>query len=180
MGKVPGAAVAKGEANYNRGPGARIGGDMWATDPEKSGYGKATADRKRTNHMFAGPDYSIIHPGLFPHSKAIRDQLWDMQNQVLKDNGDIEVKERANLRHVINFNWEDGWGDATSAFEKRVAKNPKLGEAIPWPWNDLQVPHRFPRLTQQPVPPAQCDQHGASPGAPPRLPTRSVQGHQKR
>ncbi len=138
MGKVPGAAVAKGEANYNRGPAARIGGDMWATDPEESGYGKPTTDRKRTNHMFAGPDYSIIHPGLFPHSKAVRDQLWDMQNQVLKDNGDIEVKERANLTHVIQFKWEDGWGDTTSEFEKRIAKNPKIGEALPWPWNDLK------------------------------------------
>jgi len=138
MGKVPGAAVAKGEANYARGPAARIGGDMWSLDPEKPGYGKATPDRKRTNHMFAGPDYSIIHPGMFPHSKAIRDQLWDMQNQVLKDNGDVEVKERANLTHVINFKWEDGWGDTSSDFEKRVAKNPKIGEALAWPWNDLK------------------------------------------
>lgn len=138
MGKVPGAKVADGEKNYHRGPAARIGGDMWATDPEDPGYGKPTTPRKRTNHMFAGPDYSIIHPGLFPHSKAVRDRLWDMQNQVLKDNGDVEVKERANLRHVINFKWEDGWGDINSAFEKRVAKNPKLGQALPWPWNDLK------------------------------------------
>ena len=26
-----------------------------------------TPARRRTNHMFVGPDYSIIHPGLFPH-----------------------------------------------------------------------------------------------------------------
>ncbi len=138
MGKVPGAKVADGEMNYHREPAARIGGDMWVTDPEDPGYGKPTPPRKRTNHMFAGPDYSIIHPGIFPHSKAIRDQLWDMQNQVLKDNGDVEVKERANLRHVIKFEWEEGWGDTTSDFEKRVAENPKLGEALPWPWNDLK------------------------------------------
>ncbi len=138
MGKVPGAKVADGEKNYDRGPAARIGGDMWVTDPEDPGYGKPTTPRKRTNHMFAGPDYSIIHPGLFPHSKAIRDRLWDMQNQVLKDDGSVEVKERANLTHVIDFKWEDGWGDIKSAFEKRVAKNPKVGDALPWPWNDLK------------------------------------------
>ncbi|MFD2256092.1 multiheme c-type cytochrome [Luteolibacter algae] len=138
MGKVPGAKVADGEANYHTGPAARIGGDLWATDPEDDGYGKATPSRKRTNHMFAGPDYSIIHPGIFPHSKNIRDQLWDMQNQELKPNGDVVVKERASLRHVIHFKWEDGWGDVNSDFEKRVAKNPKIGEALPWPWNDLK------------------------------------------
>src|SRR5262249_27678072 len=26
-----------------------------------------TKERKHTNHMIVGPDYSIVHPGLFPH-----------------------------------------------------------------------------------------------------------------
>jgi hypothetical protein len=138
MGKVPGAKVADGEANYHAGPAARIGGKLWATKPDDEGYGSATPTRKVTNHMFAGPDYSIIHPGLFPHSKSIRDLLWDMQNQVLKDNGDIEVKERAGIKHIIDFKWEDGWGDANSSFEKRMEANPKSAESLPWPWNDRQ------------------------------------------
>jgi hypothetical protein len=138
MGKVPGAKIALGEANYHRGPAARIGGDLWATNPTDEGYGAASPPRKRTNHMFAGPDYSIIHPGLFPHSKEIRDLLWDMQNQRIKPNGDIEVKERANLRHIIKFKWEDGWGNVSSSFEKRAEANPSVGKGLPWPWNDRQ------------------------------------------
>ena len=138
MGKVPGAKVAQGDANYHRGPAARIGGELWATDPESDGYGTPTSPRKRTNHMFAGPDYSIIHPGLFPHSKEIRDRLWDMQNQAVKENGDIEVKERASLKHVIDFKWEDGWGDINSPFEKKADVDPAVGEALPWPWSDKQ------------------------------------------
>ena len=32
----------------------------------------STPARKRTSHYFAGPDHSVIHPGLFPHNpKAI-------------------------------------------------------------------------------------------------------------
>jgi hypothetical protein len=49
MGKVPGQA--KG---YDLGPAAVVGG-------------KPTKARKITNHMSAGPDHSIVHPGLFPH-----------------------------------------------------------------------------------------------------------------
>jgi hypothetical protein len=138
MGKVPGAKVADGVANYHSGPAARIGGTLWATNPDDEGYGSPTPTRKVTNHMFAGPDYSIIHPGLFPHSKTIRDLLWDMQNQVLKDNGDIEIKERAGIKHIIDFKWEDGWGDVNSSFEKDMAANPKREESLPWPWNDRQ------------------------------------------
>ena len=138
MGKVPGAKVAEGEANYHRGPAARIGGSLWATRAEDEDYGTPSPSRKRTNHMFAGPDYSIIHPGLFPHSKAIRDQLWDMQNQTVKANGDILVKERASLKHIIDFKWADGWGDVRSSFEKRAEANPAIGKSLPWPWSDRQ------------------------------------------
>ena len=143
MGIVPGAKIALGDANYHRGPAARIGGDLWATNPNDEGYGTASPPRKRTNHMFAGPDYSIVHPGLFPHSKEIRDLLWDMQNQRIKPNGDIEIKERANLKHIIKFRWEDGWGDISSAFEKKAQATPSIGEGLPWPWNDRQYRIEF-------------------------------------
>ncbi|MEZ5383956.1 MAG: multiheme c-type cytochrome [Prosthecobacter sp.] len=137
MGKVPGAKVAEGEKNYAKAPAARIGGAPWAVEGDPD-FGTPTPPRKRTNHMFVGPDYSIIHPGIFPHSKQVRDLLWDMQKQDVQPNGDIEVKERASLKHVITFKWEDGWGDAESAFEKRVRDNPKIEEGLPWPWSDRQ------------------------------------------
>ncbi|MEE8586321.1 MAG: multiheme c-type cytochrome [Acidobacteriota bacterium] len=50
MGKQPGVA-----SGYDTAPAAVVGG-------------KLTRPRKRTNHMFAGPDYSVIHPGIFPHN----------------------------------------------------------------------------------------------------------------
>ena len=41
-------------SGYPEGPAAIVGG-------------KPTQTRRITNHMMAGPDYSIVHPGLFPH-----------------------------------------------------------------------------------------------------------------
>ncbi len=80
MGKVQGKV-----SGYETGPAAVISG-------------KPTKPRKLTNHFFAGPDYSVIHPGLFPHnSRAI---------------------EMATLRDWLAFDHEAGWG--TPAFEDQV------------------------------------------------------------
>jgi Cytochrome c554 and c-prime len=49
MGKIPGE-----NGGYDTGPGAVIAGEP-------------TTPRRITNHIMAGPEYSIIHPGLFPH-----------------------------------------------------------------------------------------------------------------
>ena len=49
MGTEPGV-----ESGYDFGPAAIIAGDP-------------TTPRRMTNHIMAGPDYSVIHPGLFPH-----------------------------------------------------------------------------------------------------------------
>ncbi len=46
-------------------PGSDAGG--YGEGPAAIVAGKATPDRKATNHMMAGPDYSVIHAGLFPH-----------------------------------------------------------------------------------------------------------------
>ena len=46
-------------------PGVNSG---YAMGPAAVVGGRPTRPRKRTNHMFAGPDYSIIHPGIFPHN----------------------------------------------------------------------------------------------------------------
>lgn len=145
MGRVPGAKVAEGEKNYAVAPAARIGGAPWAKEGD-SDYGSPTKPRKRTNHMFVGPDYSIIHAGMFPHSKQVRDLLWEMQRQETKPDGGIEVKERAGLKHVLTFEWEKGWGDASSSFEKKMRDDPKLEEKLPWPWNDRQYRMDFRTL----------------------------------
>ncbi len=135
MGKVPGKKL-DGQENFATGPAARIGGAIWAQegDPE---YGTTTTPRKRTNHMFVGPDYSIVHPGMFPHSKALRDKLWEWQHQEEQD-GKTVVTERAGLSHILDFKWEEGWGDGESAFEKKVRESESAEAALPWPWDDRQ------------------------------------------
>ena len=80
MGLVPGKAEG-----YAHGPAAIVGG-------------QPTTPRKRTNHMFAGPDYSIIHKGIFPHNDR--------------------AAEMASIREWLTFNIEAGWG--TDAFEGNV------------------------------------------------------------
>ncbi len=80
MGKEPGK-----DAGYDEGPAAVVGG-------------KETTPRKRTNHRFAGPDHSIIHPGLFPQN--------------------VRANELATMREWLTFDHQAGWG--TDAFEGNV------------------------------------------------------------
>ncbi len=58
--------------------------------------------RKRTNHRFIGPDYSVIHPGLFPHNPNA-----------------VEV---ATMEDWLTFDWKAGWG--TPEFEAEAKNNP--------------------------------------------------------
>jgi hypothetical protein len=83
MGITPGLA-----SGYAMAPAAIIGG-------------VPTPARKRTNHMFAGPDYSIVHPGMFPHN--------------------VKAQKLATLREWLTFDDQAGWG--TDAFEDHVAKD---------------------------------------------------------
>jgi len=78
MGKEPGVA-----SGYAEGPAATIGS-------------RPTAPRKLTDHMFIGPDYSVIHPGIFPHN--------------------TDAAEMATIREWLTFDVEAGWG--TDAFER--------------------------------------------------------------
>ena len=80
MGTEPGRP-----SGYAVAPAARIG------DGE-------TKPRKRTNHMFPGPDHSVIHPGIFPHN--------------------TEAAKLATIREWLAFDYEAGWG--TDAFEDTV------------------------------------------------------------
>ena len=95
MGKVQGKP-----SGYHHGPAAVVG-DV----PTKS--------RKLTNHIFAGPDYSVIHPGIFPH------------------NG--EAQQLATLREWLEFDVKAGWG--TDKFEDSVSENYKFPEA----WESIDV-----------------------------------------
>jgi len=79
MGKVLGKV-----SGYDEGPIAYIGGV-----PTPSG--------KRTNHMFAGPDYTIVHPGIFPHNP--------------------ESEAIASFVEWLEFNVAAEWG--TEEFEKQ-------------------------------------------------------------
>jgi len=80
MGREPGVP-----SGYATGPAARIGD-------------RQTPDRKITNHMFAGPDYSILHPGIFPHN--------------------VDAARLATIREWLTFDYEAGWG--TDEFELNV------------------------------------------------------------
>ncbi|MCI0334234.1 MAG: hypothetical protein L0228_13530, partial [Planctomycetes bacterium] len=81
MGRVPGLPLG-----YNTGPVAKIA-DKTVNDC-----------RKKSNHIFFGPNYPIAHPGIFPfHLKANR---WTMEQW-------------------LAFDWRAGWG--AEEFEKRAA-----------------------------------------------------------
>jgi len=86
MGKEQGVATG-----YEVGPAAMVGD-------------KPTKDRKLTSHFFAGPDYSVIHPGIFPHN--------------------AEAQEMASMREWLKFDHKAGWG--TDEFEDKVTEDMKF------------------------------------------------------
>ncbi|MEE9413145.1 MAG: c-type cytochrome, partial [Methylococcales bacterium] len=61
--------------------------------------GEPTQPARRTNHMWPGPDSSVVHPGIFPINP--------------------EAQEFANPSEWLSFDHEAGWG--TEAFEKNVS-----------------------------------------------------------
>lgn len=89
MGRIQGVA-----SGYDYGPAAVVG-DV------------PTKNRKLTNHSFAGPDYSIIHPGIFPHN--------------------VEAAEFKTLREWLQFRYWEGWG--TDKFEDKVSDSYKFPKA---------------------------------------------------
>ena len=116
-------ASGERDLNYAFGPAARVGDERTPTKP-----------RKRTNHLFAGPDYSIIHPGLFPHSPELKEFTY--QNRIARKLAEAEAaaeeadkpfdREKVQAEAIaeakefaladwLSFRWEEGWG--TEAFE---------------------------------------------------------------
>ncbi len=80
-------------AGYDIAPAAFVGG-------------VPTKPRKRTNHMFIGPDYSIIHPGIFPHNS--------------------DAAEMASISEWLQFDVKAGWG--TDDFEDAIDDDHKFPE----------------------------------------------------
>lgn len=88
MGKKPGV-----DGGYARGPAAVVGG-------------KPTKKRKLSNHMIAGPDYPIVHPGIFPHN--------------------VRADRMASIQQWLKFDAEAGWG--TDSFETDIPEGYEFPE----------------------------------------------------
>ncbi|HVC55784.1 MAG TPA: multiheme c-type cytochrome [Stellaceae bacterium] len=86
MGKIQGKV-----SGFERGPVAVVNGIP-------------TETRTQHDHTFAGPDYPIIHPGLFPFNK--------------------EAQDLANVNQWTEFDYKAGWG--TDAFEKHIPSGYKF------------------------------------------------------
>ena len=108
--------VAPGEAKgYRIEPIAKVGNSF-------------TRPRKRTTHIMAGPDHSIIHPGLYPHNvEAIREEH---DAYVHARSG---IPGLATMREWLQFDHEAGWG--TADFERSDAAK-GLNENGPPAWRD--------------------------------------------
>jgi hypothetical protein len=76
----------------------------YAIGPAANVGGVPTRPRKRADHRFVGPDYSVVHPGVFPHN--------------------TRAQELATIREWLTFDYKAGWG--TDAFEKNVPKDYKF------------------------------------------------------
>jgi len=86
MGKEQGVV-----SGYDMGPAAIVGG-------------VPTKPRRLANHLFSGPDYSLIHPGIFPHN--------------------TDAQEMATMEEWLLFDHKAGWG--TEKFEKTVTDDTKF------------------------------------------------------
>ena len=84
----------------------------------------STPPRKRTSHYFAGPDHSVIHPGLFPHNpEAIREE---------DETADAIDTGLATMREWLQFDHKADWG--RPKFEKNIPE----GYVFPEPWTDAK------------------------------------------
>lgn len=112
MGKVPGQACG-----YTLEPAAVVGN-------------VSTPPRKHTNHMMVGPDYPVIHRGLFPHHlEAIREE-GEVDPIDEATEGERTETGLATMREWLSFDDASDWG--TEAFEKTVSD----GAYFPPPWDN--------------------------------------------
>ena len=91
MGVTPGKVMPDEERHAEDGRDRNFAFEPAAhvrNSPRDRGEGKATPARKRSNHMFIGPDYSIVHPGIFPHSLAAAELTYGARfRKVLSEEG---------------------------------------------------------------------------------------------
>ena len=105
MGKVQGMP-----SGYDHGPAAVVGG-------------VETMPRKLTSHVFAGPDYSVVHPGIFPHND--------------------EAKRFATMREWLAFDYKAGWG--TDEFEDNLPE----GYQFPPRWSSIDDRYDGRKIIEQ-------------------------------
>ena len=86
-------------SGYARGPAAKLRGIY-------------TRPRRITSHRFVGPDYSVVHPGIYPHNP--------------------EAQELATLEEWLEFDHEAGWG--SDEFEENLVRAQKFPER----WRDME------------------------------------------
>lgn len=95
------------DCHMSKDPGRPAG---YYVEPVARVGNRETPPRKRTNHMIVGPDYSIVHPGLFPHNPlAVREEGAPLG----PDQG------LATPREWLQFDYAAGWG--TEEFERTVS-----------------------------------------------------------
>jgi len=171
MSVEPGTVV-QGAARW--GPGGRDLNYRWEpaaevrNSPRDMREGMPTPPRRRTNHMFIGPDYSIVHPGLFPHSLEARELTYGMRfskkvtdeiTAFLRESGEEdppeekldrmrtraeELAEQTARKHALTdwlkFRWWEGWG--TPAFEVDLPKErrARILAGTGFPWEDPEEP----------------------------------------
>ena len=101
MGRDPGRILAERSdpeferKNYDFGPAAKVGR-------------YETPARKLTNHLFVGPDYSVLTPALFPLHPMIKEE---------SEKDDVTA-DGYTIREWLRFQWKEGWG--TDDFEDEV------------------------------------------------------------
>lgn len=110
MGVKQGAFTGDIETNYEKKKIARIGA-KWV--------GK---ERRKTDHMFPGPDHSVIHPGIFPHNET--------------------AAEFATIREWLQFDHEAGWG--TEGFEEEEEpEREEKGQGTAFPDRWINIDERY-------------------------------------
>ena len=90
----------------------------------------STPARKHTNHMIIGPDYSIIHRGLFPHNVDAIKEEGEVDKISTATNGLVRETGLATMREWLYFDDAAGWG--TEAFESSDAQH----MTFPAPWDN--------------------------------------------
>ena len=90
----------------------------------------STPVRKHTNHMIIGPDYPIIHRGLFPHNVDAIKEEGEIDRISIATNGIERETGLATMREWLYFDDTGGWGKPE--FEANVTED----TYFPAPWDN--------------------------------------------